>query len=198
MKLPSIPVELKLAALAVTATLAYTWVGQLVPQKEVHPPEVVEIAADVTPEQMVEIGKGIFEGKGICHTCHVFGRSDRFPDLEGVGARAGNRVPGLTGIQYLAQSLYHPEAFIVPGYNPGMPTINKPPVGLTDDEIKAVIAYLQSLGGEVTVTMQMNLVDGGGGEAAPAAAPAAEEGAQPAAETAAAAAPEAVAEGEAG
>lgn len=183
MKTPAVPVELKIAALAILATLGYTWVGQLVPQKEVHPPEVVEIAADVTPAQMVEIGQGIFQGKGICNTCHVFGRSDRFPDLDGIGTRAASRVPGLTGIQYLAQSLYHPEEFIVPGYNPGMPAIDKPPIGLTDDEIKAVIAYLQSLGGEVTVTMDMDLKDGGAGgvqTAGAAAAPGA--GADPAAD----------------
>lgn len=175
MKTPAIPVELKIAGLAIVATLGYTWVGQLVPQKEVQPPEVVEIAADVTPEQMVEIGKGIFEGKGICITCHVFGRSDRFPDLDGIGTRAASRVPGMSGIQYLANSLYHPEAFIVPGYNPGMPAIDKPPIGLTDDEIKAVIAFLQSLGGEVTVTMDMDLKGGGAGEAVAETAAAAEE-----------------------
>lgn len=169
-----IPVELKLAALAVTATGFYAWVGQLVPQKEVHPPEVVEIAADVTPEQMVGIGKKIFEGKGICITCHTLGRSGalRFPDLEGVGARAGNRIPGMTDLEYLVQTLYDPNAYIVPGFIPGMPPANKPPVGLTDDEIKAVIAYLQSLGGEVTVTMATDLhnLGGGGAASAPAAA----------------------------
>jgi mono/diheme cytochrome c family protein len=175
-----IPVELKIAALAVTATGFYAWVGQLVPQKEVHPPEVVEIAADVTPEQMVEIGKKIFEGKGICITCHTLGRSGalRFPDLEGVGARAANRLPGMSDLEYFVQTLYEPNAYIVPGFIPGMPPANKPPVGLTDDEIKAVIAYLQSLGGEVTVTMDMDLHDlGGAAAAAPAvaAAPAPDE-----------------------
>jgi len=161
MKVPAVPVELKLALLAVSATLFYAWVGQLVPQKEVHPPEVVEIAADVTPEQMVGIGKQIFEGKGICVTCHTIGRSGalRFPDLEGIGTRAGSRVPGMSGIEYLVQTLYEPNVYIVPGFIPGMPPANKPPVGLTDDEIKAVIAYLQSLGGEVTVRMDMDLLD---------------------------------------
>ncbi|MGE0392749.1 MAG: hypothetical protein AB7P67_04200, partial [Vicinamibacterales bacterium] len=37
---------------------------------------------------------------------------------------------------------------------PGMPTINKPPIGLTDPEILCVIAYLESLGGTPTVTLQ--------------------------------------------
>ena len=44
--------------------------------------------------------------------------------------------------------------YIVPGFVPGMPTINKPPVGLTDQEILCVIAYLQTLGGTPTVTLQ--------------------------------------------
>jgi hypothetical protein len=35
-----------------------------------------------------------------------------------------------------------------------MPTINRPPIGLTDQEILCVIAYLQSLGGTPTVTLQ--------------------------------------------
>ena len=47
-----------------------------------------------------------------------------------------------------------PTVYIVPGFNPGMPVINKPPIGLTDQEILAVIAYLQSLGGKVTVTLE--------------------------------------------
>ena len=50
--------------------------------------------------------------------------------------------------------MYEPNAFIVPGFNPGMPTINKPPIGLTDQEILCVIAYLQTLGGTPTVTLQ--------------------------------------------
>ena len=42
----------------------------------------------------------------------------------------------------------------MPGFNPGMPVINKPPIGLTDPEILCVIAFLQTLGGTPTVTLQ--------------------------------------------
>jgi hypothetical protein len=35
-----------------------------------------------------------------------------------------------------------------------MPEINKPPIGLSDEEILTVIAYLQSLGGTPTVTLK--------------------------------------------
>ena len=82
----------------------------------------------------------------------------RFPGaVAGVGDRAKTRKPGMDDVHYLAESLYHPEAYIVPGFNPGMPVINKPPIGLTDKEILCVIAWLQSLGGKPSVTMQTKL-----------------------------------------
>jgi mono/diheme cytochrome c family protein len=154
-----VPVTVKILGLTVGSTLFYTWVGQLVPQKEVQPPEVVEMSQDMTTEQLVEIGQEIFDGKGICATCHTIGSSGalRFPDLDGIATRAADRIPGLDQVGYLAQSLYEPEAYIVPGFNPGMPAMDKPPIGLSDDEIRAVIAYLQTLGGEATMTMATSL-----------------------------------------
>lgn len=150
-----IPVTLKIAGLALGATAFYTWVGQLVPQEQVLPPEVVEMSQDLSTQDMVEIGQTIFVGKGICVTCHTIGQSGalRFPDLDGIANRAATRIPGMGPLEYLAQSLYEPEAYIVPGFNPGMPQIDKSPIGLSDDEIKAVIAYLETLGGEATITM---------------------------------------------
>jgi len=154
-----IPVSLKVLALTLVSTGFYPLVGQLVPQKEVQPPVVVEMSADMSTEEMVAKGNEIFHGKGLCSTCHHIGGSgpQRFPNLEGVAVRAETRVEGLDQLGYLAQSLYHPNAFIVPGFVPGMPTINKPPIGLTDGEILMVIAYLQSLGGTPTVTPETQL-----------------------------------------
>ena len=60
----------------------------------------------------------------------------------------------------------------MPGFNPGMPVINKPPIGLSDQEILAVIAYLQSLGGKVTVTLSSKVWPLGAAHAATAGAPA--------------------------
>ena len=171
-----IPIPLQLAVLTVLMTGFYMMVGQAVPQKEVHPPEVIEIAADVSTEEMVEIGQEIFVGKGICSTCHTIGKTGslRFPDLDGIAARSAERrrSDGYTAVDYLAESLYEPDIFIVDGFNPGMPAVGKPPIGLTDQEILAVIAYLQTLGGTATVTMETQLVYTGGtigGGEAPAA-----------------------------
>jgi hypothetical protein len=151
-----VPLPLKLAALVVATTGFYTYVGQMVPQKEVYPPKETLIKADITTAEMATIGKEIFEGKGLCTTCHTIGKKAgpfRFPDLENVAVRAKTREPGLSDIDYFAQTMYEPDAFIVPGFNPGMPPINKPPIGLTDQEILCVMAFLQSLGGTPSVTL---------------------------------------------
>jgi hypothetical protein len=153
MTVPLIP---RIGALVLVTTSFYAYVGQMVPQNEVQPPQEILIRADLTTADMVTVGREIMDTKGLCFTCHTVGRSGalRFPDLAGIAARAMERVPGLTDVEYFAQSMYEPEAFIVPGFNPGMPVINRAPIGLTDQEILCVIAYLQSLGGTPTVTLQ--------------------------------------------
>jgi mono/diheme cytochrome c family protein len=152
----TVPLIARIGGLVVATTAFYTYVGQMVPQKEVLPPQETVLAADLTTADMVKVGREIMEGKGLCLTCHTIGKSGalRFPDLDGIGSRAGNRIPGLSDIDYLAQSLYEPDSYIVEGFNPGMPVINKPPIGLTDQEILCVIAYLQTLGGTPTITLQ--------------------------------------------
>jgi mono/diheme cytochrome c family protein len=151
-----IPLIVRIAALILATTGFYTYVGQMVPQKEVQPPAEIVVKGDLTQADMAKIGREIMEGKGLCLTCHTIGKTGalRFPDLAGVDVRAKSREPGLTDVDYFAQAMYEPNAFIVPGFNPGMPTINKPPIGLNDQEILCVIAYLQTLGGTTTVTMQ--------------------------------------------
>lgn len=152
----TLPLPLRIAGLVLASTAFYTYVGQLVPQKEVLPPTETVLRSDLTTADMVTVGRQLMEGKGLCMTCHTIGRSGalRFPDLDGVAARAATRVPGLNDVEYFAQSMYAPDTYIVPGFNPGMPVINKPPIGLTDQEILTVIAALQSMGGTPTVTLQ--------------------------------------------
>jgi len=191
-----VPLIARLGALVVGTTLFYAYVGQMVPQKQVLPPVEVEIKKDIGTTEMVKVGRELAEGKGLCFTCHTIGKKGmlRFPDLEGIASRARTREPGMSEVDYLAHSMYEPNAYVVPGFNPGMPVINKPPIGLTDDEILCVIAYLQTLGGTPTVTLQTkHRWNGGtpGGEAAAATG-------APAAATTAPAAPAAGGEAPAG
>ena len=151
-----VPLILRIGGLVLATTGFYMYVGQMVPQKEVQPPQELALGGDMTTEEMVKVGREIMSGKGLCLTCHTIGKTGalRFPDLEGIGARAKTRVAGMSDVEYLAQSIYEPPAFVVPGFPPAMPPINLPPIGLTDKEILCVIAALQTLGGTPTVTLQ--------------------------------------------
>ena len=152
----TIPLVLRIGGLVLATTAFYTYVGQMVPQKEVQAPKETALGSEMSTADLVKVGREIMEGKGICLTCHTIGKSGalRFPDLGGIGAAAKTRVPGMSDVEYLAQSMYEPTAFVVPGFPPAMPPVNQPPIGLTDQEILAVIAALQTLGGTPTVTMK--------------------------------------------
>src|SRR5262245_26432496 len=151
-----VPLILRIGALVLATTGFYAYVGQMVPQKEVLPPQETAFGDNMTTEEMVKVGREIMSGKRLCLTCHTIGKTGalRFPDLENVDVRAKTRVAGLSDVEYFAQSIYEPTAFIVPGFPPAMPPINQPPIGLSDQEILCVIAALQTLGGTPTVTMQ--------------------------------------------
>jgi hypothetical protein len=170
----TIPHIIRVAALVLATTGFYAYVGQMVPQKEVQPPQATVISADMTTADMVKIGNDIMAGKGICLTCHTIGKTGalRFPDLAGVDVRAKTRIPGMSDVEYFAQSLYEPTAYVVEGFPPAMPPMHQPPFSLTDQEILCVIAALQSLGGTPTVTLQTKHKYNSGAAAAPAAAPA--------------------------
>ena len=145
----------KIFSFTILVAVFYSYVGQMVPQKITYPPEETALSADMTVEEMVAVGEELVAGKGTCLGCHTMGEEGalRFPDLAGIGAVAGERIEGYNDIDYLAESLYEPDVFIVEGFQSGMPAISKPPIALTDEEILTVIAYLQSLGGTPTVTL---------------------------------------------
>ena len=172
----TIPHTIRIGALVVATTAFYTYVGQMVPQKEVLPPEETALGSEMTTAEMVKVGRQVMEGKGLCLTCHTIGQSGalRFPDLEGIGAKAKTRVPGMSDVEYLAQSLYEPMAYVVPGFPPAMPPMHEPPIALTDQELLCVIAALQSLGGTPTVTLKTThrYYDGTGASGGPPPAPA--------------------------
>lgn len=167
---------LKIFIFVLVVLAFYSYVGSTVPQKITYPPETADLSGDLTPVELAAIGEDVVAGKGTCLTCHTIGsglssESLRFPDLGGVGAEAGSRVEGLSDVEYLAQSLYDPNAYIVEGFLAGMPPIHRPPINLSDQEILAVIAYLQSLGGTPSVTLDTEL-EGQSAENTGASAPA--------------------------
>src|SRR5215217_8216825 len=102
-----VPLMIRIGALVLATTGFYTYVGQMVPQKEVQPPKETALSGDLTTAEMAKVGREIMEGKGLCLTCHTIGKSGslRFPDLAGVDARAKAREPGLSDVEYFAQAM---------------------------------------------------------------------------------------------
>jgi len=136
--------------------IAFTYLAHQVPQMVSLPPKKQEFDPSQikTQAELVKVGQGLFFGKGQCALCHSIGPSEsaRCPDLKGIGAKVTR--------EFMYESLTQPQAYIYLDYRhegrpkqypARMPYINKPPVGLSEPELLAVMAFLQSLGGEVTI-----------------------------------------------
>lgn len=124
-----------------------------VPQMASLPPavETFDLTSVKSPDDLASIGQKIFFSKGQCALCHSIGPSEsaRCPDLNGIGAKLSP--------EFIYESLTQPQAYIyldyrhegVPDEYPAqMPHINKDPIGLTNQEIYSVIAFLQKMSGE--------------------------------------------------
>ncbi|MBA2257479.1 MAG: hypothetical protein H0W18_01150, partial [Acidobacteria bacterium] len=71
----TLPHTVRIGALVIATTVFYGYVGQLVPQKEVQPPQEIVIRSDLTTADMVKVGSEIMAGKGLCTTCHTIGKT---------------------------------------------------------------------------------------------------------------------------
>lgn len=124
-----------------------------VPQMASLPPavETFDLTSVKSPDDLASIGQKIFFSKGQCALCHSIGPSEsaRCPDLNGIGAKLSP--------EFIYESLTQPQAYIyldyrhegIPEEYPAqMPHINKDPIGLSNQEIYSVIAFLQKMSGE--------------------------------------------------
>jgi cytochrome c oxidase subunit II len=93
-------------------------------------------------------GRVIYETGGEvgipCASCHSLdGTKIVGPSWQGLAERAGTRVVGMSGIDYLRESIRNPSAVVVEDYADVMP--HSFGEALTDDEIDDVIAFIYSL-----------------------------------------------------
>lgn len=144
---------MKLLTFSLAVIWFYAFVASLVPESST--------AVNLTeldwsdPEAVAEQGALVFSGKGQCSACHTVDTSappGRCPDLTDIGVNAASRIPGMDARTYLIESLYFPANHLVPGYGKIMPEIWKAPIALSHVEIQAIIAYLESQGGEIDPT----------------------------------------------
>lgn len=182
---------LSVALFTVGVILVFVWIGELITRisgEGQRRSSVTVVAGSIGPEA----GETIFWGKGKCSTCHAVGsrgssirgpnQGESGPLGMAVGARAEERArersrttgKPYTATDYLVESLIDPGAYVVEGYKNEMPNPMRPPIKLGADEVKAVVAYLQSLGGTVDVaairlpaSAQAPRTAGGGDEITP-------------------------------
>ena len=86
-------------------------------------------------------GAQLFASQG-CVGCHVLpgvpgAVGVTGPSLQGVGARAATRRPGVSAEAYLRESILEPNAYTVPNYQPIMPRFNLP-----EEDLAALVALL--------------------------------------------------------
>ncbi len=152
-------VFLRILVFVILITMFYGGIGQLwLTQTEEHPPPELEITVDTDTDTLISMGRTLLGARGGCLLCHKISEqgNTRGPDLRGVGARAASRKPGMSAEAYLVESLVNPGAYVVEEFAAAggvtiMPVATLPPADLSPTELKALLAYLLSLGGEVTV-----------------------------------------------
>lgn len=115
---------------------------------EAATPEATEIALVGDAMRGEDIFRRGLDGAPPCITCHnptAAGRSGFSigPGLKGINERGAARIEGVTAPEYIEDSIRHPVHFLVPGFNPVMPTIFGEQYG--DQAIADLVAFLMSL-----------------------------------------------------
>jgi mono/diheme cytochrome c family protein len=102
-------------------------------------------ADDTATSVAAPAGADLFRAKG-CVGCHdgpdgAGSQISAGPDLRLLPLVAGRRVAGLDGRAYVRQSIQEPQAFVVPGYEPGDHAL-MPALPLSAIEIDALVHWL--------------------------------------------------------
>jgi mono/diheme cytochrome c family protein len=146
--------NLSVLVIALLVVGFYSMVAHVIPQLQSEVPEALALTSNVTPEALAGAGERVYNGAGGCTACHGLGT--RAPNLLAdhggkgpIGARCGTTRAGMECKAYLYESMTKPSAFVVPGFEPIMPDMRRQ---LSEDQIWATVAFLESQGGEVTVT----------------------------------------------
>ncbi|HEX6133323.1 MAG TPA: c-type cytochrome [Longimicrobiales bacterium] len=167
--------NLQVGAVVLGTVGVYTYIANTIPQVQSDVPTELTFTGEVTAEQLVAAGDELYHGAGGCTACHGLGT--RAPHLLAdeagtgmIGERCSTRVQGEDCKTYLHRSLIDPGAHVVEGYQPIMPDMSRT---LSPAQVWSMVAYLQSLGGEVTVTGadigEADVPAAGAGTAGPAA-----------------------------
>jgi mono/diheme cytochrome c family protein len=144
----------KLVLLIIGLSVFYTYIGlYFLPQSQSLPPKVIEIKEGIDQDELLKIGEDILFGKGQCMVCHPNKPEPgmRSPAIAGIGGVMLERVQtmDINEEEYIFQALVDTKAYVPEGFAPIMPPSQKL---LTEGELIAVAAFLQSKGSDVTIS----------------------------------------------
>jgi len=139
---PNFPGKWRNWYLAVCVIFFFAMMGAVVvfgrEQAEAH--EIVKEATAPKPSGDPAAGKAVF-AKYSCGSCHTFapaGTTGKVgPDLENLKESAA--TAGVPLDEFIESSVQDPNAYIAPGYKPGMPKLP-----LTPKEVDDVVAFLSA------------------------------------------------------
>lgn len=153
---------LKLAIIVIGLNLFFVYIGlYFLPQSESRPQKATKIEEGISQEELIQSGEKIVFGKGECMVCHVMAPEAgmRAPAMATIGKEIEKEAKerGISPEEHLFEGLVSPSKYVVKGFEDIMDPVNEAPTSLTEGEIIAVAAYLQSKGGKVTVSFPNSL-----------------------------------------
>ncbi len=168
---------IRVIGFSVVVLLCYTLFANILPQVQSNPPEDDEpiAAGEMDMAAMIDWGEKLFSGKGTCTLCH--NNLGRAPDLlemdlatafderlndDRYEGEAKSEEGAVAVETYLRESLVEPSVYVVAGFGKKgsddkvspMPDVSGAPISLSEPQVNALIAFLQSRAGmEATVPL---------------------------------------------
>jgi cytochrome c551/c552 len=162
----------KVIGFTLALTLFFTLISNLLPQIESEAPVEKELdISHLTMDSFVSMGEKLFTGKGNCTLCHQPTPMGRAPDLQNINVskvskqRINNndyKGDAKNDEEYLRESMLYPSKYVVKGWGNDdmspMPAVDQAPLELSEIEVNAIIAYMQSKDGNtVSVALPTKL-----------------------------------------
>ncbi|WP_420264666.1 hypothetical protein [Candidatus Magnetominusculus dajiuhuensis] len=148
---------IKLFTFVIVINIFFALIGlYFLPQSQSLPPKTIKIEKGITQDELITIGETIIFSKGQCMVCHPMKQETgmRAPAIATIGAEIvkSAKERNMTPEAYVFEALVNPGEYVQKGFENMMPPVHKPPTSLTEGELIAVAAFLQSKGANVTVS----------------------------------------------
>jgi len=127
------------------AGLACSLGGSAAPSPTAPAPEALQAALAALPAGDATRGQQLFTRTQPCHVCHMDQAiGPKFPGDPPLAVRAATRRPGYSAELYLYESITHPDAFVAPGFQPGIMPGDFAKL-LSAQDLADIIAYLETM-----------------------------------------------------